>query len=125
MMVDIGDPVDIIYLDFSKAFDKVPKLRLLEKMKAHGIRGKVLQSISEWLTGRKQRTVLNGSFSEWIEVLSSVPQESVLGPLAFITFINDLDDCTNRLSIMNKFADDTKLGHQVLNSSTIMSQITS
>jgi len=114
MMVDNGDPVDIIYLDFSKAFDKVPKFRLLEKMKAYGIQGKVLHWISDWLTGRKQRTVLNGSFSEWIEVLSGVPQGSVLGPLAFIIFINDLDDCTTRISIMNKFADDTKLGHLVL-----------
>ena len=112
-MVDNGDPVDIIYLDFSKAFDKVPKLRLIAKMKAHGIRGDVLRWISEWLSGRKQRTVLNGSFSAWADVISGVPQGSVLGPLAFIIFINDLDTCTELISIMNKFADDTKLGHKV------------
>ena len=112
-MVDNGDPVDIIYLDFSKAFDKVPKLRLIAKMKAHGIRGDVLRWISEWLSGRKQRTVLNGSFSAWADVISGVPQGSVLGPLASIIFINDLDTCTELISIMNKFADDTKLGHKV------------
>ena len=111
-LIDQGDSVDVIYLDFSKAFDKVPKNRLLDKIKAHNIRGNVHKWISEWLSGRLQRTVLNGSFSEWCEVLSGVPQGSVLGPLAFIIFINDLDGETSLISIMNKFADDTKLGHK-------------
>ena len=65
------------------------------------------------MSGRKQRTVQNGSFSDWAHVISGVPQGSVLGPLAFIIFINDLDTCTELISIMNKFADDTKLGHKV------------
>ena len=73
-------------MDFSKAFDKVPKARLLAKIKAHGIEGRVLNWISEWLTDRKQRTVLNGSYSDWCMVLSGVPQGSVLGPLAFILY---------------------------------------
>jgi len=64
MDFDEGLPVDIIYLDFSKAFDRVPKLRLIEKMKAHGINGKLLKWIKSWLTGRNQRTVLNGEYSE-------------------------------------------------------------
>jgi len=112
-MVDNGDPVDIIYLDFSKASEKVPKFRLLAKMKAHGIQGDVLRWISECLSGRRQRIVLNEGFSDRAEVISGVPQGSVLGPLAFIIFINDLDTCTELISIMNKFADDTKLGHKV------------
>ncbi len=86
-LIDQGDSVDVIYLDFSKAFDKVPKNRLLDKIKAHNIRGNVHKWISEWLSGRLQRTVLNGSFSEWCEVLSWVPQGSVLGPLAFIILL--------------------------------------
>ncbi len=61
--VDSGESVDVIFLDFAKAFDKVPKKRLLAKLKAHGVEGKVLRWIRNWLTGRKQRVVLNGKSS--------------------------------------------------------------
>ena len=105
--------MDIVYLDFSKAFDKVPRLRLLEKIKAHSINGRLLKWIENWLTNRQQRVVLNGSYSEWSKVESGVPQGSVLEPLAFVIFINDLDDCIKQLTIVNKFADDTKLGHRI------------
>ena len=111
--VDRGHAMDIIYLDFSKAFDKVPHKRLLEKMKAHSIDGNVLHWIREWLDGRQQRTVLNGECSPWQEVLSGVPQGSVLGPLAFVIFINDIDEMAEEVSVMNKFADDTKCGNVI------------
>ena len=78
--VDRGLPVDILYLDFAKALDKVPHRRLLMKLKAHGIDGMVLEWIRRWLTDRKQRVILNGGTSAWLPVLSDVPQESVLGP---------------------------------------------
>jgi ribonuclease P/MRP protein subunit RPP40 len=105
---------DVIYLDFAKAFDKVPKERLLRKVRAHGVRGRVLGWIRSWLSGRKQKVVLNGKFSSWLEVLSGVPQGSVLGPLLFVIFINDMDDTVEHLtSILRKFADDTKLGKKV------------
>ena len=72
--IDKGLPVDVIYLDFRKAFDKVPHKRLMVKVKSHAIGGKILGWIDDWLNGRKQRVSLNGRESDWIDVLSGVPQ---------------------------------------------------
>ena len=109
-LVDRGHAVDVVYLDFSKAFDKVPHERLAVMLQAHGISGKILDWIKSWLRGRKQRVVLNGSVSTWIQVFSGVPQGSVLGPLLFIIFINLFDQEVGVLDIISKYADDTKVG---------------
>ena len=111
-MIDEGSSVDIIYLDFQKAFDKVPHHRLLEKIKEAGVEGELLNWLGNWLKGRTQRVGINGCFSDWSEVTSGVPQGSILGPLLFTIYINDLEDGIS--SKMLKFADDSKLwGKQI------------
>ena len=111
-----GHAVDVLYLDFAKAFDKVPHERLMEKCRGLGLGGKLLEWIRVWLSDRKQRVVLNGEASEWADVLSGVPQGSVLGPTLFLIFINDIDRAVEvTSSVLLKFADDTKVGRVVEN----------
>ena len=109
--IDEGKPLDVIYLDFSKAFDKVPHIRLLHKIESHGISGNVAAWIGEWLCDRKQQVVLNGKFSRLQDVLSGVPQGSVLGPILFLIFVNDIDTVVS--SHIQKFADDCKVCRSV------------
>jgi hypothetical protein len=111
--LDSNIPVDVVYLDFSKAFDKVPISKLLAKVKALNISGNLYNWIKSWLNDRKQRVVLNGVESEWCIVFSGVPQGSVLGPLLFLIYINDIDNAVTLIKFFSKFADDTKVGHPV------------
>ena len=98
-------------MDFQKAFDKVPHRRLLLKVRRYGIRGKILKWIEGFLTHRKQRVVIEGEYSNWVNVDSSVPQGTVLGPLAFLLFINDLPEGVK--STCRLFADDCILYSKV------------
>ena len=101
--MDEGSPVDIIYLDFQKAFDKVPHQRLILKLKSHGIGISIIHWIDKWLSDRRQRVVVDVDVSNWKPVLSGVPQGSVL----FLIYINDLEEWVT--SKILEFADDTKL----------------
>ena len=109
--IDEGSPLDIICLDFQKAFDKVPHQRLLLKLKAHGIGDGIIDWIEQWLTDSRQHVVVDGEVSNCKSVLSGIPQRSVLGPLLFLIYSNDLDD--NIKSNVLKFTDDTKVFRKV------------
>ena len=98
---------DLIIVDFAKAFDKVPHRRLYHKLDYYGIRGSTHKWISSWLSGRSQQEVLDGQASVPVPVLSGVPQGSVLGPILFLIFINDLPD--NIKSSVRLFTDDCVL----------------
>ena len=106
--------MDGVYLDFPESFDKVPHQRLLLKLKAHGIGNDVINWIEKWLTHRRQRViVVDGEISNWKSVLNGVLQGSVLGPILFLIYINDLEDDIS--SKVLKCADNTKVFRKVTN----------
>ena len=106
-------------MDFSKAFDRVPHKRLLQKLKKYQFSNEIISWIEAWLAMRRQQVTVNGKNSEWREVKSSVVQGSVLGPLLFVLYIDDIDDCLKkREGIAPKFADDTKIAKVVKDQQT-------
>ena len=118
---DEGNAVDIIYLDFKKAFDSVPHQRLLVKIKSYGISGNLYNWITDFLTGRSQRVRVENDFSNHAQVLSGIPQGSILGPILFTIFINDISDGIE--SVCRVFADDTKVFNSVHNAQILQNDI--
>ena len=100
-------PTVIAFLDFSKAFDSAPQERLLFTIERHGIDGSALQWFRNFLTGRMQRVVIRDTCSSWTPVLSGVPQGTILGPVLFILYVNDIS--SGILSTVKLYADDTKV----------------
>eukprot|EP00794_Sanderia_malayensis_P010533 gene10533-11645_t len=106
-ILDSGGNVDVLYMDYAKAFDKVAHIRLLKKLQGYGPTKQILDWIRSFLDGRRQRVKMNGEVSRWADVLSGAPQGSVLGPVLFVSYINDLPDEIH--THVKLFADDTKV----------------
>jgi hypothetical protein len=106
--IEKGEQVHVSFMDFHKAFDQVSHHRLHEVLKFYGIQGPLFGWIQSFLNGRKQRVCLEGTASEWTNVLSGVPQGSVLGPTLFVLFVNTLPDVVTHSQIY-LFADDAKV----------------
>ena len=107
-MIENGKSFDVIYTDFSKAFDSVAHNRLLQKLESIGISGDLLNWIKSFLSDRTQCVNVDGKLSKLVKVISGIPQGSVIGPLLFVIFINDMPDDV-KFNFCKLFADDCKL----------------
>jgi len=106
-----------MYSDFEKAFDKVPHNRLINKLKSYGFDNVIIMWIQDFLTSHKFRVRLNSSFSAWDDVTSGIPQGSVLGPVLFLIYINDLVESCDGYSEIYLFSDDAKLFRHIKHAS--------
>ena len=104
-----------VFLDFAKAFDSVPHERLLLKLDHMGVRGELFRWMKAFLSNRQQRVLCNGCPSTWSRVVSGVPQGSILGPLLFLIYVNDIGD--NLTSHSRLFADDCVIYREISESS--------
>ena len=120
-----SNPTDVVFLDFSKAFDSVPRKRLLLKLKRYGIGDALLLRFRNFLTNRRQRVAIRGTYSSWATVKSGVPQGNILGPILFLIYVSDISaKITSQIKL---YADDTKLYREIsdktLNIQTLQSDL--
>ena len=111
--LDSGQEVAVVYTDFAKAFDKIPHRRLLTKLEGYGVSEKVISWIQTFLTTRTQQVKINNCISNTLPVRSGIPQGTVLGPLLFIIYVNDLPEVCKFLCSIFLFADDAKLYKEI------------
>ena len=102
---DVSEEVRAVFLDISRAFDRVWHSGLLHKLKIIGIKGEMINILTSFLSDRKQRTIIDGKLSEWVDISAGVPQGSILGPILFLIYIDDLTEVVD--SDIRIFADDT------------------
>lgn len=114
-----GIPIDILFLDYSKAFDTVPHRRLLKQVESFGVHGSALAWIESFLSNRRQQVRANGELSEFRPVISGVPQGSILGPVLFTIYVNDIPSEIE--SLISMYADDTKIYTAIISESSITS----
>ena len=105
-------PADMAFLELSKAFDSVPHKRLLLKINCYGIDDPLLTWLDNFLNNRQQRVAIRGTYSDWSMVKSGVPRGTIIGPILFLIYVNDITDNIN--STVKPFADDTKT-YRVIN----------
>ena len=111
--MDKTESVDTVFLDFAKAFDKVSHLHLIQKLHLYGIKGRTVTWIQDFLTERHQHVVVGRKMSDWMVASSGVAQGSILGPLLFIIYMNDLP--TSVTCNSDLFADDSVLSRKIVN----------
>ena len=107
--LESGSQIDVLYTDLGKAFNRIPHRKLLRKLKRYNLNQETIDWIRAFLNDRRQCVHLNGVLSNWVKVLSGVYQGSILGPLLFIVYVNDLPDILSPNSKIYLYADDTKI----------------
>ena len=113
--LEAGGQIDVIYTDLEKAFDKVPHRFLLYKLSKYNVDPFVYHWIESFLYKRRQRVVVNCAHSDYSDVISGISQGSVLGPILFLMYINDLVKYCNSESTLFLYADDTKIYKYIKN----------
>ena len=123
--LDRGEHIGAVLIDLSKAFDSIDHALLLKKLQSYGVEGNEFNWFTNYLTSRKQRVSLDGTYSDWANILKGVPQGSILGPLMFLVFVNDLPNIVDTCTVNLYTADDTTIYYSNKDPKLVQSTINS